>query len=111
MNSIFGDATTVMPTPEGRTEVESLFSGQRSPVGSLDIRQGPGADAAIPGLDINPPALEVRDGQPVYKRQGSERSQPGEGLGGWISNIAKRAKGGDDASGSGKYKRIEQDDD
>lgn len=115
MNSIFGDATSVMPTPETRVEVESLFSGQRSPVASLDLQRGHGhtADSAIPGLNIDPPAVSVEDGQPKFARQTSDPgSGRGEGLGGWITNMVKRGKGesSDAASGSGKYKRIDQDD-
>src|SRR3954462_5514497 len=58
MNSIFGDATSQMPTPATLAEAESLFSGRGSPIPSLDIRrqQSITADSAIPGLDINPPS-------------------------------------------------------
>jgi hypothetical protein len=105
MNSIFGDATSVMPTPQTLAEAESLFSGNRSPVPSLDIRSGrAGAEAAIPGLDINPPDIESQDGK-LQKAEGE-----GEGIGGWISNIVKRNKGnGEGDSSSGKYKRVGQD--
>ncbi|KAF2097868.1 hypothetical protein NA57DRAFT_66412 [Rhizodiscina lignyota] len=111
MNSIFGDATSVAPTPQTQAEVESLFSGNRSPT-SLDLHAGQthAADAAIPGLDIDPPHVEIEEGRPKYTRQASgDRS---EGLGGWISNMVKRGKGdsSDAASGSGKYRRLEQDD-
>src|ERR1700761_7664225 len=113
MNSIFGDATTVMPTPETLAEAESLFSGHaRSPVPSLDLRRQTGslsADSAIPGLDINPPAVPVKNGQPVLSRDGS--SQGREGLGGWISSMVQRARGGggDGDSSNGQYKRVDQD--
>lgn len=109
MNSIFGDATSVMPTPQTLAEAESLFSGSaRSPVPSLDIRGGrPGPDSAIPGLDINPPDLEGQDGKSLPKAEG----ESGEGIGGWISNIVKRNKGnGEGDSSSGRYKRVGQDD-
>lgn len=114
MNSIFGDATSVMPTPQAQAEAESLFSGQRSPVASLDLQRdsrGFGADSAIPGLDIDPPAVDAEDGRPLIK--GDATSERGEGVGGWISNMVKRGKGesSDAASGSGKYKRIDQDGD
>ena len=113
MNSIFGDATSVMPTPETLAEVESLFSGQRSPVPSLDLRRQGGnitADHAIPGLDIDPPGSSGKNGRPTSERQASGNSQ-GEGVGGWISNIVARARGGGDGSdaASGQYKRVEQD--
>lgn len=109
MNSIFGDATTVAPTPETLAEAESLFGSARSPVPSLDLRRsGAGnlaADNAIPGLDIDPPS----DGA---VKNTMEREQ-GEGLGGWISNMVSRARGGGEGSeaGSGRYKRVEQDED
>lgn len=97
MNSLFGDATSVMPTPATLAEAESLFS-RGSPVPSLDIRrQNITADNAIPGLDIDPPSS-------VGKGETSE------GVGGWISNMVKRAKGnGEGDSQSGKYKRLDQD--
>lgn len=107
MNSIFGDATSVMPTPQTLAEAESLFSGSaRSPVPSLDIRGGRAADSAIPGLDINPPdSLEGQEGMPP------KETEQNEGIGGWISNIVKKAKGnGEGDSSSGKYKRVGQDD-
>lgn len=109
MNSIFGDATSVMPTPQTLAEAESLFSGNRSPVPSIDLRSGrQGADSAIPGLDIDPPDLEGQDGKSLPKTDG----EGGEGIGGWISNIVKRNKGNDEGdSSSAKYKRVGQDDD
>ncbi|KAF2264258.1 MFS monosaccharide transporter-like protein [Lojkania enalia] len=106
MNSLFGDATSVMPTPQTLAEAESLFSGQGSPVPSLDIRSGRhGTEGAIPGLDINPPDLEGQDGK-------TTEPDTNEGIGGWISNIVKRSKGNGEGgdSSSGKYKKVGQDD-
>jgi hypothetical protein len=92
-----------MPTPATLAEAESLFSGHGSPVPSLDIRQQRfGADSAIPGLDINPPEVPDEEGR-----------AEGEGVGGWISNLVKNARGGkgnDDDGQSGKYKKVDQDD-
>lgn len=108
MNSLFGDATTVVATPQTLAEAESLFSGGRgSPVPSLDIRSGPrGADSAIPGLSIEPPDLE--SGKDMTKAE----SESSEGIGGWISNMVKRTKGnGEGDSSSGKYKQVGQDED
>ena len=106
MNSIFGDATSVAPTPQTLAEAESLFSGGRgSPVPSLDIRSGRvAAEAAIPNLDIEPPDVERQDGK-LSKAEGEQ----GEGIGGWISNMVKRNKGNGEGD-SGRYKRIDQDD-
>jgi hypothetical protein len=108
MNSLFGDATTVMPTPQTLAEAESLFSGhgRGSPVPSLDIRSNRAADQAIPGLNIDPPDLE--DGKAMSSKADGE----GEGIGGWISNMVKRTKGnGEGDSSSAKYKRVGQDED
>ena len=108
MNSVFGDGTSVMPTPETLAEVESLFGSQRSPVPSMDLnrRAGLGADAAIPGLDIDPPDVDVQDGKPVIQKD-NER----EGLGGWISNIIKKGKDGGSDKASGSYRQVNQDED
>lgn len=103
MDAIFGDATTAMPTPAQHAEVDSLMSA-RSPVPSLDIRRSQygnlGADAAIPGLDINPP----NDGK-VHEETRSE------GIGGWISRLANRSRTkGEGAYDAGNYKRLDQSD-
>jgi hypothetical protein len=105
MDAIFGDATSVMPTPATLAEAESLFS-RGSPVPSLDIRrQNITADHAIPGLDIEPPI------PPKNGKGAKAEGESSEGLGGWISNIVKRAKGnGEGDSQSGRYRRLDQDD-
>lgn len=109
MNSLFGDATSVMPTPETIAQAESMFSGEGrgSPVPSLDIRGGRRApDEAIPGLSIDPP--EVEGGNKDMSKAGTDN---GDGIGGWISNMVKRTKGNGegDSSRGGKYKQIGQD--
>ena len=110
MDQLFGDATTAMPTPAQHAEVESLMSGNRSPVPSLDIRRGgPGnftADSAIPGLDINPPSAPRENGKAQLP---SDPQTSGEGLGGWISRMVQRAKG--ESKSGGTYGRLGQDDD
>lgn len=118
MNLLFGDATSVMGTPASRAENASLFSGRgdASPVPSLSLGEH-GADSAIPGLDIDPPNVQIKDGKPILSRQNSSS----EGLGGWISNLAKRAQSGGEAvvgsvrssRGSifGSYKPVGQGDD
>ena len=107
MNSLFGDAASAMPTPQTLAEAESFFSGNRSPIPSIDIRTGRQAsESAIPGLDINPPGIESQEGRSAPETEGE-----GEGIGGWISNMVKRSKGGGEGdSSSGKYKRVGQDD-
>jgi hypothetical protein len=116
MNSLFGDATSVMPTPETIAEAELLFGGQAhvgSPVPSLDInaRRGHTADNAIPGLMIDPPSPH----RPGLSRQGSSsRGREGEGVGGWIANMVARARrdgnGGGNGEGGSEYSRVEQRD-
>ena len=112
MDALFGDATTAMPTPAQHAEVESLMSA-RSPVPSLDIRRGSGpgnftADNAIPGLDINPPAVPVENGKPQLP---SDTPAKSEGIGGWISRMAQRTKGEGKKDAGRGYGRLEQDDD
>jgi len=110
MDQLFGDATTAMPTPAQHAEVESLMSGARSPVPSLDIRRPSNftSDNAIPGLDINPPSGGVENGKPQLPDDTPARS---EGLGGWISRMAQRTKGEGKKGGGGGYGRLGQDDD
>lgn len=108
MNALFGDSTTAMPTPASQAQA-SLLSGQDSPVPSLHLGQHT-ADSAIPGLDIDPPKVSIKNGKPVLSRQSSEGK---EGVGGWISNIVKRTKredGNEGDSRGGSYKRVDQQD-
>lgn len=112
MNSIFGDATTIAHTPETLAEAESIFSGNRSPVPSFGGLDGSGPqDANIPDMDLQPPEVEIQDGKPML----SKDEEQGEGVGGWISNVVKRAKGegangGSQGGGSGRYRRVGQED-
>ena len=110
MNSLFGDATSVMPTPETLAQAESLFSGEGrgSPVPSLDIRGARRApEEAVPGLNIDPPDIESNS-----KDMSKAGTDNGEGIGGWISNMVKRTKSnGEGDSSSGKYKRVGQNED
>ena len=113
MNALFGDATTAMPTPATQAERGSLM-GIGSP-GSIEIRQNamqPGAfnaDAAIPGLDIDPPDIEYgENGKPMLDR-GRRREQEGrEGLGGWIDRMVSRSRK-DSNAGRGDYGRVGQE--
>lgn len=108
MNALFGDATTAMPTPATQAERGSLM-GIGSP-SSIDIRGGaqqPGmfsADAAIPGLDIDPPDVKFgSDGKP------RGRNDDSEGVGGWIGRMVSRSRQESRGRGRGQYGRIEQD--
>ncbi|KAH0372793.1 general substrate transporter, partial [Aureobasidium melanogenum] len=109
MNSIFGDASTVAPSPQTLAEAESLFS--RSPPTSIHLDRDGNApqDANIPDLDIDPPTVDVQNGKPMLSKDADS-----EGLGGWISNLVKKGKGdaaSSHAGGSGRYRRIGQDED
>ena len=106
MNSIFGDATTAAPTPATLREAESLFSDTRSPIPPM--RLGEESDN-VPEMGLSPPEVEVQDGKPVLHRDGGDER---EGAGGWISNIVNRGRGEDGHGGSsGRYRRVDQDDD
>jgi len=117
MNALFGDATTAMGTPASGRHGGSV-SG--SPVPSLRIGEHD-TDSALPGLDIEPPSVTIKDGKPILSRRGSASSimsqvssiREGireEGLGGWISNMVNRNQNGDSTDGNGKYKRVDEDD-
>jgi hypothetical protein len=121
MNTLFGDATTTMPTPATQAERGSLM-GVDSP-GSIDIQQGTprpsdlGADAAIPGLEIDPPDVEIgQNGKPIYTDRPRGRNimseDRSEGVGGWIGRMISRTRG--ERSGTAAkngYGRVGQDED
>lgn len=123
MNALFGDATTAMPTPATQAERGSLM-GYGSPA-SIDIRRGTptpgvfGASDAIPGLDIDPPDIGVSDSKPPGgsvndrgRRRGESQASASEGVGGWISRMVSRTRGGRDNQGaSGSYRQVGQDED
>lgn len=118
MNVLFGDATTAMPTPATQAEQGSLM-GVGSPA-SMDIRRntpqlgGFSANDAIPGLDIDPPDIEVGpDGKVVPNAPRGRRENGGEGLGGWIGRMVSRTRNNRDRSASnrGQYGRVGQDED
>ena len=108
MDTLFGDATTAMPTPATQAERDSLM-GFGSPIPDLDIRRHPrnlGPESAIPGLDIDPPSVSRNNSK---SRGQSEASRPSEGIGGWISKMVNRSKG--QGKGSEQYRPLEQDED
>lgn len=117
MNALFGDATTAMPTPVSQAAERDSLMGVGSP-SSIDIRQGGhrpgsfGAQDAIPGLDIDPPDLQIGpDGRPVESTSRG-RQADGEGLGGWIGRMVSRTRRDrSDSNAKGRYGKIGQDDD
>ena len=106
MNSIFGDATTAAPTPEVIAEAESQISGTRSP---LSFRLGE-EGGNVPDMDLQPPDADEQDDRTMTNKDSSSQR---EGVGGWIGNLVRHGRKGSDANGSasGKYRRVEQDDD
>ncbi|KAF9878520.1 hypothetical protein CkaCkLH20_04012 [Colletotrichum karsti] len=100
MNSLFGDASTVMGTPSvhAADDTGPLMPG--SPVGSYRGRPAYTAQSAIPGLDLNPP--EIPDG----KGQDGEASST---ISGWVSRVVSRTRN-QSSSGSGRYHPVNQDD-
>jgi hypothetical protein len=99
-----------MPTPATRGERGSLMGGVGSPVPSLDIRRGHGADFAIPGLDINPPTSIGRGGDQLEDAERGERSSPRpEGFGGWITNMVGRRGNSKSRGEQGSYRPLDQD--
>lgn len=117
MDTLFGDATTAMPTPATRAEAGSLV-GASSPVPSMDLRRGVligglngnglGPSNAIPGLDIDPPHVNIKNGKPQYGTD--DDGSTSEGVGGWISRMVNRNKDEGESINSGKYKPLDQED-
>jgi hypothetical protein len=119
MNALFGDATTAMPTPASHAERGSLM-GVGSP-SSIDIRAGGSsapptefpfsANDAIPGLDIDPPDMQLdEDGKPIRRGRGRNQSQSngnGEGFGGWIGRMVSRSR--QESGSRGQYGKVGQD--
>lgn len=121
MDALFGDATTMMPTPASRAETGSLIA-PGSPMPHIDLRRGVvgaepatgiGASSAIPGLNIDPPHVQIVNGKPQYTVVEDESSS---GVGGWISRMVNRNRGDagstrSGGSGSGRsaqYKPLDQ---
>ncbi|KAJ9141865.1 High-affinity glucose transporter [Pleurostoma richardsiae] len=108
MNSIFGDSTSAMGTPASAGTPAMRPERAGSPVPSLDIRGRPllGADNSFPGLNVEPPAVNVVDGKPQY----SEREG---GISGWISRVVNRTRSPANGSSSnnGRYAPLGQRED
>ncbi|KAL0940639.1 hexose transporter [Colletotrichum truncatum] len=102
MDSLFGDASTVVGTPSLHAETGSLIR-PGSPVGSIDYRGRPGnftAQSAIPGLSLDPP--DIPDG----KAQDGEASST---ISGWVSRVVSRTRN-QSSGGSGRYAPVNQGD-
>jgi hypothetical protein len=113
MDALFGDSTTALATPVARGETGSLMGGN-SPEPPMDHRRGIFGQNGngltpsntIPGLDIDPPPVSIKNGRPQYT--GNEEN--GEGFGGWISRMVNRSQGKNE-NGNGTYRPLDQEDD
>ncbi|KAI7092140.1 general substrate transporter [Hortaea werneckii] len=86
MNSLFGDATTAAPTPQTLAEAESLFSGNRSPIGSFSLGSQQG-DGNVPDMDLQPPDVEIQDGKPMVGGKAGDGDSQREGVVGSINRV------------------------
>ncbi|RGP61993.1 sugar transport stp1 [Fusarium longipes] len=99
MDSLFGDASTVAGTPSLHgTETGSLMRGG-SPVGSSRGLIGP--SSAIPGLSLDPPAID--DDSKSQTQGGDERS-----VSGWFSRVVGRNRSDSGSSAQGRYAPLGQ---
>jgi hypothetical protein len=114
MDALFGDATTALATPAARGETGSLMGGT-SPEPSMHFRRGMvGSNGngitpsiAIPGLDIDPPPVSIKNGKPQYTGD----VENGEGVGGWIARMVNRNKGDSESVKNGEYRPLDQEED
>ncbi|KAK0389781.1 hypothetical protein NLU13_3354 [Sarocladium strictum] len=102
MDSIFGDASTVMGTPSLRDEAGSLMRAG-SPVGSA---RG-GSSSAIPGFSLDA-AADMDDDQKsqIQTSGGEDRS-----VGAWLSRVVGRGRSDSTGSGQGRYAPLGQAED
>ncbi|KAG6011680.1 hypothetical protein E4U54_007960 [Claviceps lovelessii] len=95
MNSLFGDASTVMGTPSIRADNES-FMGASSP--------GPSRD--VPALNLDADDMEDDPKTQIQTSGGDDRS-----IGGWLSRVVARGRSPSTGSGhQGRYAPVGQQD-
>ncbi|KAI0433263.1 sugar transporter-domain-containing protein [Xylaria sp. FL1042] len=111
MDSLFGDASTAIGTPGLRSEAGSLVRAG-SPVPSLDLRGRPlASDAAIPSLEIDPPAVNIVDGKPRPRLRSESRNSRGR-VGEWLSRMVGQTRGSSSSPSDGaRYAPLDQRDD
>jgi hypothetical protein len=103
MDSIFGDASTVMGTPSIRgDETGSLIHGG-SPIGSARGFGGPISN--IPNLSLDPPEMDDDNKSQNQTGGGEDRS-----IGTWISRVVGRGRADSSGSGQGRYAPLGQQD-
>lgn len=99
MDSLFGDASTVMGTPSIHTAETGSLMRPGSPIGSA---RGIGPSHAIPGLSLDPEADDDNKSQ-IQTSGGEDRS-----IGGWLSRVVGRGRANSSSSGQGRYAPLGQ---
>lgn len=99
MDSLFGDASTVMGTPSIHAETGSLMRGG-SPIGSA---RGIGPSSAIPGLSLDPGDMDDDRKSQIQTNSGEDRS-----VGAWLSRVVGRGRSDSTGSAQGRYAPLGQ---
>ncbi|ROT39389.1 hypothetical protein SODALDRAFT_359297 [Sodiomyces alkalinus F11] len=102
MDSLFGDASTVMGTPSIHDETGSLMQAG-SPTLSDYRGRGVPTTSAIPGLSLDPPEAASIDGKLQSPNEGDASST----ISGWVSRVVGRTRGNSTAGG-GRYAPVNQ---
>ncbi|KAL3960236.1 hypothetical protein ACCO45_005353 [Purpureocillium lilacinum] len=101
MDSIFGDASTVVGTPSIHAETGSLIRGG-SPIGSGRVFMG--QPSGIPPLNLEPGAEVDDDNKSQIQTSGGEDRS----IGGWLSRVVGRGRADSGGSGQGRYAPLGQ---
>ncbi|KAI9903208.1 hypothetical protein N3K66_002560 [Trichothecium roseum] len=92
MDSLFGDASTVMGTPS----IHGAETGSLMRPGSPSI----GPSSAIPGMSLNSPDIDDDRKSQAQSGGGEDRS--------WFSRVVNRGRSGSGGSGQGRYTPLGQ---
>lgn len=93
MDSIFGDASTIMGTPSIHADTESL------------MRAGsPGPSREIPGMSLDAGAEMDDDAKSQIQTSGGEDRS----IGGWLSRVVNRGRSPSTGRGQGRYAPLGQ---
>jgi hypothetical protein len=102
MDSLFGDASTVMGTPSIQDETGSLMRAG-SPVGSARGTFGPAA--GFPGFPADANDIDDDNKSQIQTSGGEDRS-----VSGWLSRVVGRGRADSTGSGQGRYAPLGQQD-
>lgn len=102
MDSLFGDASTVMGTPSIQDETGSLMRAG-SPVGSARGTFGP--SGGFPGFPADANDIDDDNKSQIQTSGGEDRS-----VSGWLSRVVGRGRADSTGSGQGRYAPIGQQD-